>query len=111
MPRTKQFAYLHGVLFKQVCEQIGVRPTRGNQDVVKALLKKASGIDSLASLDKFGLSKFITESVMFLAGELAIVVDLPGEYKVEEQDMKTFLKYIYHDRATREVKQNSQSED
>lgn len=78
-----------------MCDAIGITPSRGNTEAVKAMLKRAFGIDSLASLDQTGLARFIHASVILLASEFAIVVDLPGEDNVDDQSMKDFLKAIY----------------
>lgn len=91
----RQLRYIHGSLLRQVTDALNLPPTRGNTEAIKAMLKRAHGIDSLASLDDRGLALFIQQSAILLAGEFAIVVDLPGEDNVDRQSMKDFLKAIY----------------
>ena len=88
-----------------MCGIIGVEDNRDNKEVIKALLKKVTGIDSLARQEADDdvmynrrLSLFIERSAIFIAMEMGVAVDLPGEENVDEQDMKTFLKAIYDDR-------------
>lgn len=95
-----QLKYVHGPLLDQVCQKIGISATSSHKEAIKAFLKKARGIDSFSDLDNNGLKYFIERIAIFLSSELAIVIDFPGEVGVEEQDMKNFLKSIYHDTTT-----------
>jgi hypothetical protein len=101
---SKQLRYIYGSLLPQVCHNIGVEPTQQNKETVKAMLKKAAGIDTLGRMttdDDFThnirLSRFISNSAMLLSSEFAMEVDLPWETGIAEQDMMTFLKSIYHE--------------
>lgn len=99
---NKQLAYIYGRMLAQVCQKIGVKPTQSNKEVVKEILKRVVGIDTLAVMKddtEFSHNKrlrfFIEQSAIFLASELAVVIDFPGEENVEEMEMKQFLKSIY----------------
>jgi hypothetical protein len=107
---NRQNRFIHGPMLRQICEKIGVKPTQGNKEVVKAMLKKARGIDSLKDLDDAGKAYFIEKSAILLASEFAMVIDLPGEYGTEEMDMRNFLKHIYHDRSTTIPREDSSQE-
>jgi len=103
-----QLKYVHGSLLTQICIKIGITPTRAHKDAIKAMLKKARGVESLGGLDNSGLRFFIEQSAILLATEFAIVVDFPGEIGVEEQDMKNFFKTVYHnDRRTETANEDS----
>jgi hypothetical protein len=82
-------------MLNQILEEIGLRPTKGNKEVVKAMLKKAHGIDTLAGLSDAGWVYFIEQSAILLAGEFAIAIAFPGEERSTELDLKNFYKTIY----------------
>ena len=105
-----QLRFVHGTLLTQVCAKLGITPTRAHKDAIKAMLKKARGIDSLGDLDNSGLRLFIEGSAILLASEFAIVVDFPGEENVEEQDMREFLKLYLNsnDRTARTTNEDSE---
>lgn len=90
-----QSRYFHGVLLNQVVEEIGLRPTAANKEVVKAMLKKAHGIDTVAGLSDAGWVYFIEQSAILLAGEFAIAIAFPGEERSSELDFKKLYKTIY----------------
>jgi hypothetical protein len=92
MPTTKQYGYLHKGLYPQICRMIGIKPTRQACDVIKALLKHREGIDSMTKLTTTQTAKFIEESVMFMAAEFGMVLDLPGENGSADKDMKQYLE-------------------
>jgi hypothetical protein len=100
-------------MLSQVCEKVGLKPTQGNKEAIKAFLKKAADIDTLGRMDddddltyNVRLSRFITHSAILLASELGMEIDLPGENNVEEDDMKNFLKAIYHGNTTGQAGQD-----
>ena len=97
-----QLRFIYGSLLGQTCEKIGLEPSRDNKEVIKAVLKKVTGIETLGRMQddddvtyNSRLTLFIERSAIFLASELGIVVDLPGEENVEEADMRSFLRTIY----------------
>jgi len=93
-----------------VCEKLGIKPTPCHKNAVKAMLKKARGVESLGDLDSAGMSLFIERSAMLLASEFAMVVDFPGEYGVEEMDMRNFLKLYLDGTATETTNQDRTTE-
>ena len=75
---------------------------------VKQILKKHSGIDSLKPLNNAGIMRFLTKSMILLATEWGMEIDLPGESDVSDQSMKDFLNLIYSKDDTRgEIKKDS----
>lgn len=96
MPSNAQFAFFHGKMLPQICEVIGVDPTRDNQHVVKQFIKRMYKIDSLASLDTIGMMHLITQTAIFFATEFGFSLDLPGEEGVDDMDLKEMLKLTYH---------------
>ena len=84
-----------------MCERIGVTPSQGNKEVVKAMLKKASGIETLGRTtddDSFThnlrLARFITHSAMLLSSEFGIEVDMPNEFG-SDKSLQDFFKMVY----------------
>lgn len=106
-----QLRFVHGTFLTQVCAKLGITPTRAHKDAIKAMLKKARGIDSLGDLDNSGLRLFIEGSAILLASEFAIVVSFPGEEdNLEEKDMREFLKLYLNsnDRTARTTNEDSE---
>lgn len=94
-PNRKQYNFFYGVMLPQICSKIGVRPTKGNVEVVKALIKTRFNVDSLTDLNPHGMSLLIEHTAIFFSSEFGIMLDLPGEIGSEEKDMKEFLKMAY----------------
>lgn len=97
-----QLKFIHGPFLDQICEKVGVRPTRGNKNAIKAVFKAFAQIETLGKMDDdtdFSLNirraKFISNTAWLLSAEAAIEVDLPNEYDVENTSMEDFLKMIY----------------
>ena len=82
-------------MIPEIVRKFRLDDTKENREVMKKILKVFAGVDSLASLDNSGKSRFIESTAVLLAGEAAIVFDLPGEIGTEEKDMRDFLKGIY----------------
>ena len=99
-----QLKFIYSKLLTQVCEFFKLEPNRDNKEAIKAVLKTVSGIDTLGRMEddddltyNIRLSLFIQKSAIFMASEFGYVIDLPGEDNVDEHDIQTFIKAIYHD--------------
>jgi len=114
-----QLKFIHSKMLTQICEFFKLEPNRDNKEAMKAVLKTVSGIDTLGRMDddddlthNIRLSLFIQKSAVFMASEFGLAIDFPWEDDVETQDMKSFLKYIYHDnRPETKVTENSGASD
>ena len=92
MGSLAQNRFFHGIMLPQICNLIGVTPTKQAINTLKALLKKRDDVESLTHLNAAEMKMFIDQIAIFFAMEFAFVLDLPGEERSHEKDIKQFLE-------------------
>lgn len=110
MSKIKQYRYIHGPMIDQVIEECGINASDRPKEVIKKMLKRAHGIKSLGQLDEAGLSYFIEQSAILLAGEFAIALRFPGEERVED-GIRSFYKALYQKETTDDGSTTETTED
>jgi hypothetical protein len=115
---ARQNRFIYGPFLAQICNKIGIRPTKGNKEAVKAVFKAFAKIDTLGEMEddtEFSLNirrmRFITNTAWLLSVEAGIEIDLPSEYNVSDKSMEEFIKLIYNDTGTREASENPKHKD
>ena len=67
-------------------------------EVIKKFLKTMFKITSLRDLDNIGMQWLMTKIAIFFATEFAFTLDMPGEDRIDDMDLREMLKLTYHDK-------------
>jgi hypothetical protein len=74
---------------------MGMKGTPCQKATLKQMFKRHAGIDSLGPLDNKGMTWFLTKTMILLAQNWSIEIDLPGEENVQDMEMREFINLIY----------------